>query len=103
MGGSRARRIVGLLVGLLIVAFLALSVAKGWSVVSAYDWDIDVAGLVGSLLVMEASLLLNGLGYVAMLERLAGRRLPRAALLGTWARSLLARYVPGNVLMVAGR
>jgi hypothetical protein len=103
MGGARARRIVGLFVGLLIVAFLALSVAKGWSVVSGYDWDVDIAGLVGALLVIEVFLLLNGLGYVVMLERLAGRRLPRARLLGTWARSILARYVPGNVLMVAGR
>jgi glycosyltransferase 2 family protein len=103
MGGSRARRTVGLVVGLLIVAFLALSVAKGWSVVSAYDWDVDGAALVGSLLVMGASLLLNGLSYVAMLERLASRRLPRALLLEAWARSLLARYVPGNVLMVASR
>jgi uncharacterized membrane protein YbhN (UPF0104 family) len=103
MGGSRARRNVGLLVGLLIVAFLALSVATGWSAVSAYDWDVDVPGLVGSLLVMGLYLLLTGIGYVAVLERLAGRRLPRAPLLGTWARSILARYVPGNVLMVAGR
>ena len=103
MGGSRARRVVGLLVGLLIVAFLAGSVAKGWSVVSAYEWDVDIPALAGSLLVLAAYLLLSGLGYVAMLERLAGRRLPRARLLGTWARSILARYVPGNVLMVAGR
>jgi hypothetical protein len=103
MGGARARRIVGLVAGLFIVAFLAASVAKGWSVVSAYDWDLDVAGLVGSLLVMGVFLLLNGVGYVAILERLAGRRLPRGRLLDAWARSILARYVPGNVLMVAGR
>src|SRR4051794_17120553 len=52
---------------------------------------------------MLVFLALNGIGYVAILERLAGRRLPRGRLLGTWARSILARYVPGNVLMVAGR
>jgi hypothetical protein len=103
MGGTRVRRIVGLVAGLLIVAFLLASVAKGWSVVSAYEWDVDVPGLVGSLLVMCGFLLLNGLGYVAILERLAGRSLPRRRLLDTWARSILARYVPGNVLMVAGR
>ena len=103
MGGSRARRIGGLLVGALIVVFLAVSVARGWSVVSAFEWHVDVAGLIGSLLLLCGVLLMNGGGYVAILECLAGRRLPRGRLLDVWARSILARYVPGNVLMVAGR
>jgi hypothetical protein len=59
--------------------------------------------VAGSLAVLGAFLLMNGVGYVAILERLSARRLPRGRLLGTWARSILARYVPGNVLMVAGR
>ncbi|MEA2340506.1 MAG: glycosyltransferase 2 family protein, partial [Solirubrobacteraceae bacterium] len=42
-------------------------------------------------------------GYVALLEVLAGRRLDRRRFSSIWARSLLGRYVPGNVLMVAGR
>lgn len=51
----------------------------------------------------EVVLLMSGAGYVATLERLSGHPLRRGRLLGTWARSMLARYVPGNVLMVAGR
>src|SRR4051794_39868376 len=52
---------------------------------------------------MLVFLALNGIGYVAILERLSARRLRRGRLLATWARSILARYVPGNVLMVTGR
>src|SRR3954447_26108373 len=101
--GSRARRIGGLAAGLLIVAFLTVSVVRGWSVVSAFDWHVDPLGVVGALAVLCSFLLLNGAGYVAILERVSGHRLPRGRMLGTWARSILARYVPGNVLMVAGR
>lgn len=43
-GGSRARRIGGLVAGLLIVAFLAATVARGWSVVSAFEWHVDPLG-----------------------------------------------------------
>ena len=102
-GGSRARRIGGLVAGVLVVAFLALSVVTGWDVVSGYDWDVDPAAMAGSLLVLGVFLLFNGAGYVAILERVEARRLPRRRVLGIWARSILARYVPGNVLMVAGR
>jgi hypothetical protein len=102
-GGSRARRIGGFVAGLLIVAFMAATVVKGWSVVSAFEWDVDPVGVCGAVAVFGVYLLMSGAGYVAILERVSGRRLPRGRMLGTWARSILARYVPGNVLMVAGR
>jgi glycosyltransferase 2 family protein len=102
-GGSRARRIGGLVAGLLIVGFLAASVLNGWSRVSAYDWNMDVAELAAGAALVALFMLMNGIGYVASLERLSRRRLPRGRLLDAWARSVLARYVPGNVLMVAGR
>ena len=46
---------------------------------------------------------ISALGYVLILEQLAGRRVPRRRFVAVWARSLLGRYVPGNVLMVASR
>ena len=88
---------------MLIVAFLAASVVGGWSVVSAYEWDVDPLELAGSFGLLGLFLLMTGGGYLAILERLAHRRLPRGRLLDAWARSILARYVPGNVLMLAGR
>ena len=47
--------------------------------------------------------LMSALGYVLILEQLAGRRVPRRRFVAVWARSILGRYVPGNVLMVASR
>jgi glycosyltransferase 2 family protein len=100
---SRARRIGGLVAGLLVVGFLAAAVVDGWERVSSYDWHLDLGFLAAALLSLSGSLAVMGVVYVAILERLAARRLPRRRLLSIWARSLLARYVPGNVLMVAAR
>ena len=47
--------------------------------------------------------LMSALGYVLILEQLAGRRVPRRRFVAVWGRSILGRYVPGNVLMVASR
>jgi glycosyltransferase 2 family protein len=100
----RARRIGGLVAGGLVVAFLAVSLIGGWSKVSAYSWDVDPLALAGAFVLLGLFLLTQGAGYVGMLERLSDEgRLPRLRLLSAWARSILARYVPGNVLMVAGR
>lgn len=100
---SRRRRLAGLAAGLLVAAFLVLGVIDGWSRVSAYSWQFDALALVGAVVLVFAYLLVTGLGYVLILERLAGRRLERRRLFDVWTRSLLGRYVPGNVLMVAGR
>jgi hypothetical protein len=50
-----------------------------------------------------ASLLLSALAYEAILGGLHHPPPPVAATVSAWARSLLGRYVPGNVLMVVGR
>jgi glycosyltransferase 2 family protein len=100
---SRARRIGGLVAALLVVAFLGLAVVDGWGRVSSYDWQFDARFFATAMLCLGASLTLTGVGYAMILERLAARRLPRARLLSIWSQSILARYVPGNVMMVAGR
>jgi glycosyltransferase 2 family protein len=46
---------------------------------------------------------MGAFGYVLILEQLHGARVDRRRLVAIWARSILARYVPGNVLMVASR
>lgn len=100
---SRARRIGGLVAGLLVVAFLAAAVVGGWGRVSRYDWQFDAPFLALAVAGAGASLAATGIGYVAILEQLSARRLPRGRLLSIWSRSMLARYVPGNVMMVTGR
>jgi glycosyltransferase 2 family protein len=99
----RTRRIAGLLAGLVIVGFLAGALIGGWQQVSDYDWELRPGWLVGGVALVVLQYLLFGLAYVALVERLVERRVNRHRMLEAWARSLLGRYVPGNVLMVASR
>ena len=100
---SRRRRAAGLAAGLAILLFLVLGALSGWERVSAYDWELRPELLAAGLALMVVFNLANGLGYVLIVERLAERRVPRRAFVSIYARSMLARYVPGNVLMVASR
>jgi glycosyltransferase 2 family protein len=100
---SGRRRLAGLLVGLLILVFLGLGAASGWDKVSDYDWHVDPAAAAGGFLALLGTYAVSALGYVLIIERLAGRRVPRRRFAAVWARSLLGRYVPGNVVMVASR
>lgn len=100
---SRARRIGGLVAGLLVLAFLAAALVGGWESVEGYDWQVAPGVLAVAVASAAASLAVTGLAYVLVVERLVGRRLARGSLLSAWSRSMLARYVPGNVMMVATR
>ena len=98
------RRFGGLASGVLILAFLAYGVVEGWGHVSDYAWELDPPLLVGGVLILFAFYLSTGLAYVSIIERLGVTgEVSRAAVLQLWAKSLLGRYVPGNVLMVTGR
>jgi glycosyltransferase 2 family protein len=98
-----ARRVGGLLAGLLAAAFVVWGAAGGWSKAASYDWELDYSRLAPAVAVLVLFYLAWVAGYVALLECLAGRRLARRRFASIWARSLPGRYVPGNVLMVTGR
>jgi hypothetical protein len=100
---SVRRRALGLAAGLLILVFLGLGVAKGWDVVSGYDWRFRPLPAAAGFAALLGMYVMSAYGYVLILEQLAARRLPRTRFVAVWARSILGRYVPGNVLMVAAR
>lgn len=97
------RRRGGLVAGVLVLGFLAWALIDGWSSVSEYDWDVDLGMLALGCAVLLVFYLASGLGYVAVVGRLHHPAPPARVTLSIWARSLLGRYVPGNVLMVLGR
>ena len=101
---SPLRRWGGLAAGVLVLGFLGWALVDGWSAVSQYDWDLEPAAhgarrasCCWSSTWRAASA--TARSSTACTPRAARRR----ATLSIWARSLLGRYVPGNVLMVVGR
>jgi glycosyltransferase 2 family protein len=97
------RRVLGLVAGLLITGFLVYALVSGWQRISDYDWQLSWGWLVGGLALLLVFYLASGVGYLLILERLHATPPHRLVTLSVWARSLLGRYVPGNVLMVLGR
>jgi hypothetical protein len=100
---SGRRRALGLVAGLLILVFLVLGAASGWDSVKDFEWHVEPAAAAAGVVALFGLYLTSALGYVLILEQLAGRRVPRRRFVAVWARSLLGRYVPGNMLMVASR
>ena len=100
---SRARRLAGLAAGLAILAFLAYGLVDSWSVVRDYDWQLRPVPLAGAVLVLAAFYATSGAAYARIVGLLQPQGPPTVVTISVWARSLLGRYVPGNVLMVLGR
>ena len=103
---SRRRRIILRIVQAVIVAatvyFLAAYLVRSWVSIKSFDWEFNVGWLAASgavfLLFYFAQawfwwLLLRGCGAISPFW-------PAAAV---WGKSILARYVPGNVFMFVGR
>jgi hypothetical protein len=100
---STARRVGALLAGALVAAFLVWGVAGGWSKAASYPWHVDVGHLALAVVVLALFDLGWGIGYTRLIETLGHQRVQRRRVMSIWARSLLGRYVPGNVVMFAGR
>jgi hypothetical protein len=92
--------------GPLLVALVALFVGRAlyvsWGELKGYEWRFDPAYL-------SASVVLIGLYYLQqwggwrLIMRSFGDPLTRADSMHIWYSTILGRYVPGSVAMVAGR
>ena len=103
-GPESPRRRAALQYGLaaLIFGFLLFFVARQWSKLPDFDWRFSPGWLALSLACLAAFYTAQGelwRGIVAALGEQIDARPARAL----WGKSLLARYVPTNVLMLVGR
>ena len=95
-------RLVQLLAVVVVVYFIAAYLAHYWTQVSAYHWSIRPLPLVLSALAFAVFYLLQGGAWWLLLRGFSLTSDFRRAS-ATWGKSILARYVPGNVFMFLGR
>lgn len=87
----------------LVVAALVVALVRGWSKVSQYDWRLEAGWLTLGSILFLAAYAVTGLTYCRAVEWLSPVHPNRTVAMSIWAKSMLARYIPGNVMMVVGR
>jgi uncharacterized membrane protein YbhN (UPF0104 family) len=98
----RLRQAIRVTLTLIVVAFLVTAVATRWDEVREEDIAFDAIWLAAALASLTLLYVLAAFGWDLTLRAL-GHHLPARRAQAVWAQSLLARYVPGAVLMVVGR
>jgi len=98
----RARRFIGPAVVVLVAVFLARALVGGWGEVREYDWRFDLSYLALSVALIFVYYAQQWGGW-RLIMRSFGDPLRRSESAMIWFASILGRYVPGNVVMVAGR
>lgn len=100
---NRRQQLFLVIFGLIAVAALAFALWRNWDTVSEYEWQLEPGWLVGGALLVIASYAWQGLTYCRSVEWLAPQHPPLNVHMAIWAKSLIARYIPGNVMLVIGR
>lgn len=86
----------------IVFFFLIRVIIRDWEDITQYDWSFELGWLIASLLMLAVTYSGHASGWLLVLKLF---RYPVPFLPGfyVWSKSLLARYVPGNVLMIVGR
>lgn len=82
--------------------FLAAYLARTWSSVRAFDWTFSAGWLVASAAAFLLFYFLQALAWWLLLREMELSS-PLSRAVATWGKSILARYIPGNVFMFVGR
>ena len=98
----RARLVVQLGIGVLILGVLLGFIASQWSELPDFDWRFSPGWLALAAVAVLAFLVIQGEIWRLILRSL-GEELDERPAQAIYATSLLARYVPSNILMVVGR
>jgi uncharacterized membrane protein YbhN (UPF0104 family) len=103
---SRRRRVVVRLVQVAFVVvaayFLIAYLIRSWGTIQDFDWTLDPVWLVASGLAFLVYYFAQAV-FWWMLLRGCGAPSPFWPAASVWGKSILARYVPGNVFMFVGR
>lgn len=100
--GSRRQKVIQAIVATLIVAFLVAFLATQWNQLPDFEWRFRPGWLGLSLVAVAAFYVLQGEIWRHIVGGL-GQRIDGRNGRAVWGKSLVARYVPTNALMVVGR
>ncbi|HYP75872.1 MAG TPA: hypothetical protein VER12_07955 [Polyangiaceae bacterium] len=81
-------------IALLFVAYSAWDLAHRWQKTKV---SLDLLWALASVLPLGVGCLIQGRGWIALIERMTARRVPRGPALSLYMDSQLARYTPGMV------
>lgn len=98
----RVRRGIEVAIVILVVGFLTAFIATQWTRLPDYDWEFRPGWLIVSALGVTLFYTVQCEAWRHMLAALGERIEPRPAR-AIWGKSIVARYVPTNALMVVGR
>jgi uncharacterized membrane protein YbhN (UPF0104 family) len=102
----RRRRVAIRLIQVVIVAatvyFLVAYLVRSWSSIKDFDWQLDAGWLALSGVAFLIYYFVQA-GFWWLLLRGCGAPSPFWPAASVWGKSILARYVPGNVFMFVGR
>ena len=99
---GRAAGVIRALFAIAVAVVIALYLARSWDTLSGYDWRLSLWPAVAATICFTAFYVLSGLLWWAILDA-CGLKSGRLRAVSTWGQSVLARYLPGNVFMFAGR
>jgi hypothetical protein len=85
-----------------VVLFIARYLRHAWPAVDAYHWRLRPGLLVVSAVLVLLYYLGNALVWWLILAR-SGLRAARTPVVAIWGKSIVARYVPGNVFQFVSR
>ncbi|HEX6274746.1 MAG TPA: lysylphosphatidylglycerol synthase domain-containing protein [Polyangiaceae bacterium] len=94
---GRIKRFVRPVLGVIAAAFV---VATAWNLVASWESariDVQPALAVLAALPLVLSCIAQGIGWIALVERMANTKTPRLDALSLYLASQLARYTPGKV------
>jgi uncharacterized membrane protein YbhN (UPF0104 family) len=84
------------------VYFIAAYLVRYWPSITAYEWSLRPGWLALSALAFLLYYLSHGTAWWLLLRGVAVTS-PYLTANATWAKSILVRYIPGNVFMFVGR
>jgi len=101
-GDPRRRALLQYGLAVLIFGFLIAFVAGQWSALPDFDWRFEPAWLALSLVCIALFYAVQGELWRVIVAWL-GEHIDARPARAVWGKSLLARYVPTNMLLVVGR